>query len=584
MTITRCLSSFLTIRCKQQYRICSFGTNSYNNAYESKKVNGRKENERDEIQQQMKKGRQILKKQKQLKKNQKNHLNIHEKTNNGNKDQKKDIIRASKVYEQYTKKGQKKKKSSRQRQQETMKKHRGILGGIRGQTTLKNLLAFQDQHKIELRPSHISTCWNKASHFLPGERGIINKNPKIFLPLIDHTKEVIKEFNARSLAITIQSIAKISSLTRIEVDETLWKALEEEVVKIEKLEARDSSNILWAFAKVNYNSPELFSSMALKIMSNLDEFNSQDLANTVWAYATLDQQTPDLFEAVSPVAINKLETFTPQAMANTVWAYATLSHRAPDLFEAIPTIAISKLDEFNPQNMANTVWAYAKLSHEAPELFEAVSATVINKLDSFNAHYLAKIVWAFAKLDHDSPKLFEAVSARVIRKCDKLNPRDIANTLWAYATLDHDSPDLFEAVSARVINKLDTFESQDITDTVWAYATLGYDNSDLFEAIVSEVVTKLEKWNGEDIIKLVWSLALIKANTKSITPIFSHLSTQHQANRLILSEEEMYQLHQAHLWFNIEGNENCLLPKDLTDKCLSVFVSREDIAYVRNDL
>jgi len=537
MTMTRCFHSFLTKSYKQQFQSRTFGTYVHDKGDEYKLTNTHRESKRDGVQQHAK--RDHRKKQNPRERDKNNHQNTLQKIKNSDEGDEYKITNA-------------KKKENRQdvidRKKQNLRDHRNTLKKIKNSKALKDLLFFLRKPKVEFRPSHISTCWNKASYFLRNERQMINNNPKIFLPLINHTIAVIKEFNARSLAITAHGIAKISSQTRLRVGRTLWNNLIEEAVKIEILEARDSSNMLWAFAKANQSAPELFNSMAPKIISKLDTFNSQDLANTVWAYARLGHEATDLFEAASLMTINKIETFTPQAMANTVWAYATLGYEDPDLFEAVSAIAINRLDAFTPQNISNTVWAYATLGHEATDLFAAISARAINKLDTFNS-------------------------------------QAITNTVWAYATLGHDAPDLFEAISATAINKLDKFSSQDMANTVWAYATLGRDNPDLCEAVVSKIITELEQCNEQDIVNILWSLAVMNANTETVGPIFAHLSAQYQAERIILSEEKMHRLYQASLWFSTEHGENCLLPEDLREKCFLAFTSKENtVSHLKKDV
>ena len=64
------------------------------------------------------------------------------------------------------------------------------------------------------------------------------------------------------------------------------------------------------------------------------DFNSQELGNTVWAFSKVDRESPVLFDAIAHVAEPCLKDWNSQELANTVWAFATANHASPFLLAA----------------------------------------------------------------------------------------------------------------------------------------------------------------------------------------------------------------------------------------------------------
>jgi len=86
-----------------------------------------------------------------------------------------------------------------------------LIERIENSKTLNDLLLiFQQEHKTEFRPSHISTCWNKATDFIIGNEES-ETNPEFFLPLIEHTITIIKDCNEQEISNILWSNAVMNT-------------------------------------------------------------------------------------------------------------------------------------------------------------------------------------------------------------------------------------------------------------------------------------------------------------------------------------------------------------------------------------
>jgi len=427
----------------------------------------------------------------------------------------------------YRRNKSKERKKTRKSSTNVQRRSDDAIKKIRNCKKLKEL--FDLQCHASINHFQISFYWNQAARFMSkkSEFQKVQNNPGIFRPLVKQTLAFSSELrNPQSLAVIVQALAKISFRTRKRfIFGELWEVLEGNIVEATKSETFNSwncANILWAFAKTNRKSDQLFRLMEKQVLFRIDDFNSQNMTNIVWAYARVGHSSPKIFDAISFKATGMLDTFNAQAIANTVWAYAKLRQPSPKLFHAILPKVIEKLDDFNSQNIANTVWAYAKVGHSSPKLFDAISQKAMEKLDDFNSQEIANTVWAYATVRHFSPKLFDAISHKAMKKLNAFNPQDIANTVWAYATVGHLCPKLFDAISYKAMEKLDTFTSQNIANTVWAFATAGHSSPKLFDSISHKAMKKLYSFNSQEIANTVWAYATVGHFSPKLFDAISH--------------------------------------------------------------
>jgi hypothetical protein len=234
--------------------------------------------------------------------------------------------------------------------------------------------------------------------------------------------------------------------------------------------AREVSNVAWAFAKMEIKDEQLFGALAKKAKESMWQFTSQGISNTAWAFATLEIQDKGLFAALAQRACKVLDEFRPQEASNTAWAFATLEIKDEALFRALSQRARELVEHFNAQDISNTAWAFATIGILDEALFRALSQRARESLGQFNSQNVANTAWAFATLGIRDEALFRALSQRAQGSLGQFNSQDIANTAWAFATLGIKDEQLFRALFQRARESAGQFDAQGIANSAWAFA------------------------------------------------------------------------------------------------------------------
>mmetsp|Transcript_25687 Transcript_25687/g.38781 ORF Transcript_25687/g.38781 Transcript_25687/m.38781 type:complete len:490 (-) Transcript_25687:63-1532(-) len=340
-----------------------------------------------------------------------------------------------------------------------------LLQRIQGCDTLEELLFLFDHSKDEMLPFHVSYYWNQLSQVMVYDkigRKRINNDRNLLLPLVEHTAKVSDEFDARTLSSTAHGIAKVSSKSNVTIKKDMWMMLKDKAIKIKSFDSRETSLLLWSFAKMNIKASDLFDMIASETILKLDGFSPQSIANILWSYAKLDYRAPDLFNTAARVSVAKIDEFNSQDLSNTLWAFAKARHAAPELFDEAILAARLRIDAFKAREIASISSSYAKMGHHAPELFKAIELAAVKRLNTFKSQELSNTLWACGKLDHAAPRLFVEAEEVLIKNMDTFMPQGIANTLWAYGKLGLGSAELFEAVACTVTNNPGVFKSREV--------------------------------------------------------------------------------------------------------------------------
>lgn len=302
-----------------------------------------------------------------------------------------------------------------------------------------------------------------------------------FLPqleyVFDKTLGGIEKYGRRDLTQTALSIAKIWKSTgrgargsyhqflrdtikdkRFDMFQTVADAA---APNLAEFEPRYLSNLAYAYALVECmprvrDGSTIFGHLAGKTIPSLDKFNAQDMSNTVWAFAKAGTSHSLLFvEVASRILIdddndiNGIRSFKPQELSNTMWAYAKAEESHPRLFDAVARHIISHddLHAFDPQCVSNTVWAFAKASVPHYPLFRKV-ANHIDSLDdlvAFEPQHLSNIVWAYARVKISQPYLFGKVADHIasLPNLEEFTEQDMQNIGRAFEKARVSHPRLY---------------------------------------------------------------------------------------------------------------------------------------------
>merc|ERR1740130_2176458 len=185
---------------------------------------------------------------------------------------------------------------------------RGELG------TVQQVVDAHEQKGERSTPVSLRLSWNTLGKLVrqPAERRVLQGAPEMLNPLARQTEQALPNFDARSLATTVNGLAKLRA--------SGWRA----------------SDALWA-------------GLANHCARCAAKMNAQEVANAVHGFAKVGRREPALLDAIAKEAAQRgLRDFKPQELSNTAWAYATAGHAAPALLNAIAKEAAPKLRDFNP--------------------------------------------------------------------------------------------------------------------------------------------------------------------------------------------------------------------------------------------
>ncbi|KAK9864416.1 hypothetical protein WJX84_005546 [Apatococcus fuscideae] len=327
---------------------------------------------------------------------------------------------------------------------------------------------------------------------VPGPRPPPGPKPPPGSPAIKPQSTALQAIQLQTTSFSTPSGGAVSSYTARPSITVLGKRGE----KLATTTARNLANIVWAFAKMEYDPgqqllQEVADELATKAAScnpqnvanseatkKLNKFNAQNIANLIWAFASLAQSGDkstfiDLFDGAAAAAEKQMGSFSPQNAANTIWAFAKLEHPVPSLMKAVAGHAEWSIKEYQPQSVANLVWALATLQGEpGAGLLQSVAAHFKSNLKEYSPQNLANTVWALATI--------------------KYTNKELSNSVWALARLGHYDADFMEIVAGEAESRISEFSQQNLANTAWAFSKISHFRQSLLDAIADQAVAIFE--------------------------------------------------------------------------------------------
>ncbi|CAJ1375047.1 unnamed protein product [Effrenium voratum] len=368
--------------------------------------------------------------------------------------------------------------------------------------------------------------------------------------------EHLASFGTRELAVAALATAKARRRT-----ETKVHFLEKLLAKADlpAFPLRHLANLLWAAAALRADAAPLFAS-ATQAVSN-GEPNARDASQLLWAFATARKSGQELLE---DVAQRNLQGFSDHDMATTVWAVATMSCAGPRGQAFVGDLAVAacaRTEEFAPQGLSMLLWGYATLAQSqtipAAQLVTSLCPKVAKDAKLFTPQGAANILWALATLDASMTEseaesaeskagagvtafeegvwAIEALSASLSEQLLACNGQDIANALWALASLGYDGTApaaLFQKVSSCSADlAIYQFTAQNCANILWAFARRGRESGsrDLALAIAERAALLSHEWDEQSLATTVWALAVLGQRPASL-PLLTSVTEERLGN------------------------------------------------------
>ena len=346
-----------------------------------------------------------------------------------------------------------------------------------------------------------------------GRIGYFNKADPRFVTFMQALATMIEDrglpwFKPREASNIIHAIGKMQLRNPCTKSILQWISKSEVAASFVEIgNPHDISNVAWAFAKLEIESPNLFAEIEHRSKWLVETGNPQAVTNTAWACATLGYEAPNLFAEIEHRSKWLVDEGTPQGVANTAWACATLGFKAPNLFAEIERQSKWLVEKGTPQNVANVALACAKLGVKAPNLFAEIEHRSKWLVEEGEPQAAANTAWACATLGVEAPNLFAEIEHRSKWLVDEGNPQAVANTAWACATLGVEAPELFAEIERQSKWLVQAGNPQNVVNTAWACATLGFEAPGLFAEIEHQSRWLFEEGNPQNVGNMAWACA-----------------------------------------------------------------------------
>ncbi|CAE6925705.1 unnamed protein product [Symbiodinium natans] len=209
---------------------------------------------------------------------------------------------------------------------------------------------------------------------------------------------VIRTALSASESISVRHLANLAwsaATMQVAADELFEAAAS--AVAVQRCNARDSSQLLWAFGRSSHKlGVEVLETLAGRHMSPrmFPTFGDHDIAATIWGVATLaalrepKDKGRQFIKEFTAHAAGRSSEFSPQGLSMLFWGTATLVSKGVDmpssvLIRACAPQVVKLAPRFTTQGAANILWSLSTLARvEQDGVREASSFEDVGSLSS----------------------------------------------------------------------------------------------------------------------------------------------------------------------------------------------------------
>ena len=345
--------------------------------------------------------------------------------------------------------------------------------------------------------------------------------------------------------------------------------------------ARDLSNVLWAYASLQFYDEALLTAVGRRIIQAdvLSTLRGQDISAIAWSFATLNVYDEEVLHALAEAATQKAvaATFTAEHIADTLWAYAKWTYYDQPLLSALTRHLLftsTVLGTFGSQHIATTISAISSFGGDNEVLAEALARRCMEPgvLSTLNGKHISAILASLAKLQEarqDKAKqngnvastggvldTFVTALGNTTTSPEVLltfGRAELTQTARAMVHLAVAHKPLMEALSTRVLDPRvrRQMKSDDIFTVLWAFSTLDVHNTLLTTALVQDLLAQGTRSSLRATVGSAWALAVVGSLEDSL--IHGLITRVHSRD---CSHIQLSQLHQ--LFVHVELNAEVL--------------------------
>ena len=403
-----------------------------------------------------------------------------------------------------------------------------IMMRLKGCETLTDLSAFFMTHQITLNALHLAALCTKLAHLSPPEEDMRVAHPLFFASASSWLGRNSAEEGrgGRQSANILWAAAKLN----FPLSPLLEDLLQTTASLAEQLDAQQCGSSLWAAATLNLPSSTARDILLRTACAHAGDSQAQTAANSLWAIATLCIDDPSIVTALA-MAVARTSThadFLPRHASISLWALGTLSNLGlfPGAFGAdtvsiLITSSVRLSTGFTAQEVSNALWGVATLegAHVSPSVVCAFLAAAARTVTAFSSQNASNCIWALATINYPDtacPRL-EMIVLRAHELRTSLRAQEAANILWAIGSLKVRSPfiHVFADIAATLSSQ---FSAKQAVMAFWGVMNLAEK-----EGITSSMLTLCERAadfapniTAQGSILCLWAAALLKLRDRRL--------------------------------------------------------------------
>ncbi len=415
----------------------------------------------------------------------------------------------------------------------------------------------------------------------------------------------LKSFALQGVAMLAHSFATVGQSKNTSV----WDAFDEAILTRQReLGYLECSHIARSYAMIGRRSDDVFRSIEVAVLSNLQQFKPSGLSTLAWAYATLGYDVPDLYSAISAKSLQCLDEFNrvdevllvlalsridlplteirDQIFAratshlsnydgldlfNMLIFYVRAGYKSDSWMQAMANEIISRSSStFPPDMTVGIAHSYASVGCRNPALFKYLLNISVNKLEELEPKEVASLAWSFATMEFFDRKFFGALADSCDGRWNEFDAASLATLAWAYATAMEDRPELFEGIKDAAVDRVDDFSAQGISMLLWACATAGYSDQKLFRSFEETAEMLLNECDSQSLANIAWAYTVADFNPGTLFGPSSKFVDIVSEKVDSFNEQGLCQLHQWNIWRKSIRSDS-YLPPHIEKQCYDTF-------------
>lgn len=299
------------------------------------------------------------------------------------------------------------------------------------------------------------------------------------------------EFDPRGLAILVYSMKRLGIR-----DERLLKIVGDHMLKtqLEGFERSDVIQLAYAFGKLEYFDPSVFSQISRYTVANLNELEPGQVVMVSLAFAHASgrlEEASQAMEAIKEVWRTRLGEMKHYQLAS--YAFALGKH---------------KVLTTPPEQMRRGKYILTETSLDGMAIVDQV---VDRKMPTFSVKDLVSIKYALMRLEHREENFLKEMAEELIERAAELTPMELVNAMYAFARVEFVHIPFVDGMVQEIKRRdmLDDMGHLLIATLVYSLAVMRIKVSWIMEAAAIRTCGAVREMSDQQVSMILWSMAVL---------------------------------------------------------------------------